>query len=212
MDPNQTVGTTTSRVNDINPTGSDSGTKTLPAGTTGADGAIRTTQTQRIPPIGISSQDRFSPIDRTSIPDRISIPERARARVLNPPQRSKAPDLGATREKLTTTPQQGMTHRSLSYNGLDEIDTRLQGPRSTPIQSQNRCTGRPGEPRTRIQMPSHPTSENLTPSATGTFHQTGFDDPIGQARGYDLRRPIDVDLQREDPVIQNYIERNDAEL
>ena len=105
-----------------------------------------------------------------------------------------------------------MTHRSLSYNGLDEIDTRLQGPRSTPIQSQNRCTGRPGEPRTRIQMPSHPTSENLTPSATGTFHQTGFDDPIGQARGYDLCRPIDVDLQMEDPVIQNYIERNDAEL
>ncbi|KAG5393619.1 hypothetical protein IGI04_023582 [Brassica rapa subsp. trilocularis] len=83
MDPNQTVGTTTSRGNNINPTGSDSGTETLPAGPTGADGAIRTTQTQRIPPIGISSQDRFSPIDRTLIPDRISIPERARARVWN---------------------------------------------------------------------------------------------------------------------------------
>ncbi|XP_013673412.1 uncharacterized protein LOC106377701 [Brassica napus] len=49
--------------------------------------------------------------------------------------------------------------------------------------------------------------------------RTGFGDPIGQAPGYDPRRPIDADSQREDPSIpnetrtfQNSIERNDAKL
>ena len=52
-----------------------------------------------------------------------------------------------------------------------------------------------------------------------TVRQTGFKDPIGQARGYDPRRPIDTDPQREDlripgetETFQNYIKRNDAEL
>ncbi|KAG2250316.1 hypothetical protein Bca4012_097719 [Brassica carinata] len=65
----------------------------------------------------------------------------------------------------------------------------------------------------------HPTSENRTPFAARTFQQTGFSDPIGQARGYDLCRSIDADPQREDLGIpnktgtfQNYIEKNDAEL
>ena len=83
MDPNQTVGTTPLRVNDIDHVGSDSGTETLPTGPTRADGATGTTQTQQIPPIGTSSQDQFSPNERTSIPDRTSIPERAGARVWN---------------------------------------------------------------------------------------------------------------------------------
>ncbi|KAF3541605.1 hypothetical protein F2Q69_00024075 [Brassica cretica] len=85
QDPNQTVGTTPSRVNDIDHVGSDSGTETLPTGPTRADGATGTTQTQQIPPIGTPSQDRFSPNERTSIPDRTSIPERAGARVWNRP-------------------------------------------------------------------------------------------------------------------------------
>ena len=47
----------------------------------------------------------------------------------------------------------------------------------------------------------------------------GFGEPVGQARGYDTRRPVDADLQREDlgtpsetGTFQNYIERNYAEL
>ncbi|KAF3611840.1 hypothetical protein DY000_02046573 [Brassica cretica] len=42
------------------------------------------------------------------------------------------------------------------------------------------------------------TSENRTPSAPRTAQQTGFGEPIGQARGYDTRRPIGTDPQRED--------------
>lgn len=42
------------------------------------------------------------------------------------------------------------------------------------------------------------TSDNRTPSAARTAQQTGFNDPIGQARGYDPRRPIDADPQKED--------------
>ncbi|KAF2594585.1 hypothetical protein F2Q70_00042942 [Brassica cretica] len=112
-----------------------------------------------------------------------------------------------------------MTHRSLSYSGLDEIDTGLQRPRSPPIQFQNRSTERQGEPRTRIPPPNHSISENRTPSAARTFHQAGFDNLTKQARRHDLRGPVNIDPQREDLGIpsetrtfQNYIERNDAEL
>ncbi|XP_013709167.2 uncharacterized protein LOC106412825 [Brassica napus] len=112
-----------------------------------------------------------------------------------------------------------MTHRSLSYSGLDEIDTGLQRPRSTPIQFRNGSTERKGEPRTRIPPPNNSISENRTPSATRTFHQTGFDNLTEQARRHDLRGPVNIDPQREDLGIptetgtfHNYIERNDAEL
>ncbi|WZZ32279.1 hypothetical protein YC2023_015680 [Brassica napus] len=76
MDPNQTVGTTPSRVNDIDPIGFDSigfdsGTEVTPTGLTGANDATGTTQTQRIPPIGTSIQDRSLPINQTSIPERV---------------------------------------------------------------------------------------------------------------------------------------------
>ncbi|KAF2566279.1 hypothetical protein F2Q68_00025985 [Brassica cretica] len=63
-----------------------------------------------------------------------------------------------------------MPQGSMSYSGLDEIDTGLQAQRSTLIQSQNRYMERPGEPR------------NRTPPAARTVQQTGFSDPIGQAR------------------------------
>ena len=248
----------------------------------GTNGTAKTTQTQRIPPIGTSNQDRASshdrssPPDRTSVPDRTSIHNRTGARVWNRPgERQSADDLtrppstrpiyptplAQTREEVTelqgmvsllidktrnqevayrtivnqldqterelaehqanarkrnqppsdplrgslnpqntgafSTPeipsarsgrymgensqrllQQGLAHRSFSYSGLDEIETGLQGPQSTLIQSQNGYTERPGEPRTRIPPLSHPTSENRTPSATKTFQQTGFGDPI----------------------------------
>ena len=112
-----------------------------------------------------------------------------------------------------------MTHRSLSYSGLNEINTGLQRPRSTPIQFQNGSTERQGEPRTRISPPNHSIPENQTPSAMRTFHQAGFDNPTEQARRHDLRGPVNIDPQRVDLGIpsetgtfQNYIERNDAEL
>ena len=75
------------------------------------------------------------------------------------------------------------------------------------------------EPRNRIPPLGNLTFENRTPSAPRTTQQIGLSYPIGQARGYDLRRPIEADPQREDLGIpgetgtfQNYIERNDAEL
>ncbi|KAF3524109.1 hypothetical protein F2Q69_00046209 [Brassica cretica] len=66
MDPNQTAGTTPSRVNDIDLIGSDSGTEVTPTGSTGANDATGTTQTQQIPPIATSSQDRSPPIATSS--------------------------------------------------------------------------------------------------------------------------------------------------
>uniref|UniRef100_A0A0D3A380 Uncharacterized protein n=1 Tax=Brassica oleracea var. oleracea TaxID=109376 RepID=A0A0D3A380_BRAOL len=89
-----------------------------------------------------------------------------------------------------------MTHRSLSYSRLDKIDTGLQRPRSTPIQFQNGSTERQGEPRTRISPPNHSIPENQTPSAMRTFHQAGEN----------------LGIPSETETIQNYIEKNDAEL
>ncbi|KAF3550740.1 hypothetical protein DY000_02003402 [Brassica cretica] len=289
MDPNQTTGTTSSGINDIDPIGSDSGAGVTPTGLTGANDATETAPTQRVPPIGISSQDRSLPINQTAVP------ERTGARVWNRPgDRSSSEDLtrsqsrpisptplAQTRGELTelrgmmttlideirsqqianqaianrldqaerelaehraasirernqtlldplrTTsnpqstglfgtpeipsalsgryvgenlqrpPPQGMTQRSLSYSGLDEIDTGLQYPRSTPIQFQNGLTERQGEPRTRISPPNHSIPENRTPSATRTFHQAGFNNPTEQARRHDLRGPVNIDPQRE---------------
>ncbi|KAF2593414.1 hypothetical protein F2Q70_00042526 [Brassica cretica] len=68
-------------------------------------------------------------------------------------------------ENSQLPPPQGMTHRSLSYSGLDEIDTELQRPRSTLIQFQNGSTERHEEPRTRIPPPNPSISENRTPSS-----------------------------------------------
>ncbi|KAF3487890.1 hypothetical protein F2Q69_00054477 [Brassica cretica] len=63
-------------------------------------------------------------------------------------------------ENSQRPPPQGMTHQSLSYIGLDEIDTGLQRPRSTPIQFQNGSTERQGEPRTQISPTNHSIPEN----------------------------------------------------
>ena len=124
-----------------------------------------------------------------------------------------------TGENSQRSPSQGMTHRSLSYSGLDEIDTGLQRPRSTPIQFQNGSTERQGEPRTRIPPLNHSIPKNRTPFATSTLHQAGFDNLAEQAQRHDLRAPVNIDSQREDLGIpnetgafQNYIKRNNAEL
>ncbi|KAG5411238.1 hypothetical protein IGI04_007557 [Brassica rapa subsp. trilocularis] len=64
-----------------------------------------------------------------------------------------------------------MPQRSLSYSGLDEIDTGLQAQRSTPIQSQNRYMERTAEHRNRMLPLGNLTSENQTPSAPRTTQQ-----------------------------------------
>ncbi|KAF3488121.1 hypothetical protein F2Q69_00054470 [Brassica cretica] len=63
MDPNQTTGTTPSEVNDIDPIGPDSEAGVTQTGLSGANDATETAPTQRIPPIGTSSQDRSLPIN-----------------------------------------------------------------------------------------------------------------------------------------------------
>ncbi|KAF3493508.1 hypothetical protein DY000_02052337 [Brassica cretica] len=70
MDPNQTTGTMSSGVNDIDPIRSDSGAGITSTGLTGANDATETAPTQRILPIGTSSQDRSLPINQTTIPER----------------------------------------------------------------------------------------------------------------------------------------------
>ncbi|KAF2556341.1 hypothetical protein F2Q68_00017378 [Brassica cretica] len=94
-----------------------------------------------------------------------------------------------TGEKSQQSPSQGMTHRSLSYSEMDEINTGLQRPRSTPIQFQNGSTERQEKPRTRIPPQNHSIPENRTPSATRTLHQAGFDNLTEQARRHTLRAP-----------------------
>ncbi|KAF3545691.1 hypothetical protein DY000_02009258 [Brassica cretica] len=100
MDPNQTTGTTPSRINEIDPIGPDSGAGVTPTGLTGANDATETAQTQRIPPIGTSSQDRSLPINQTSIP------KRAGARVWNRPgDRPSSDDLTRSQSRpISPTP------------------------------------------------------------------------------------------------------------
>ncbi|KAG5393248.1 hypothetical protein IGI04_023211 [Brassica rapa subsp. trilocularis] len=178
MDPNQTFRTTPSRVNDIDPTRSHSGTETLPAGPTGADGAIRTTKTQRAPPSGTSSQDRFSPTDRTLLPDPTSMPERVGARLWNRPGKRQSTDdltrttrpiyptpLAQTREEVTKlqgmvssliveTRNQKITYRTIT-NQLDQVKREL---------AQHRANV-----RERNQTPPDPLRGMSNPQTTGLF-------------------------------------------
>ncbi|KAF2604454.1 hypothetical protein F2Q70_00026434 [Brassica cretica] len=98
--------------------------------------------------------------------------ERSSSSVATTPEISSARSGRYMGENSQRPPQQNMPQRSMSYSGLDEIDTRLQAQRSTPIQSQNIYMERPGEPW------------NRTPPAARTVQQTGFSDPIGKARGH----------------------------
>ncbi|WZZ24460.1 hypothetical protein YC2023_007861 [Brassica napus] len=109
MDPNQTTGTTPSGVNDIDPIGPDSGAGMTPTGLTGANDATETAPTQRIPPIGTSSQDRSLPINQTSIP------ERAGARVWNRPgDRSSSDDLTRSQSRLISPTPLAQTRGELT--------------------------------------------------------------------------------------------------
>ncbi|KAL0689563.1 hypothetical protein Bca4012_089241 [Brassica carinata] len=111
MDPNQTIGATPSGVDNVDPTGSNLRTETLPIGPTGTDRMTRTNQTQQIPPIGTSNQerssihDRSSPPNRTSVPERTSIPDRTGARVWNrPKERQAADDLTRPQSSMLISP------------------------------------------------------------------------------------------------------------
>ncbi|KAF2598494.1 hypothetical protein F2Q68_00009710 [Brassica cretica] len=86
MDPNQTIGTTPSGIDNIDPNRSDSRTDTLHVGPTGADGTTGTTHTQQIPPIGTSNHEQ------TSVHNRSSPPDRTGARVWNRPEERQADD------------------------------------------------------------------------------------------------------------------------
>ncbi|KAF3538560.1 hypothetical protein F2Q69_00023569 [Brassica cretica] len=178
MDPNQTVRTQPSRVNDIDPTGSDSGTKTLPAGPMGADGAIITTQKQRAPPIGTSSQDRFSPIDQTSIPDRTSIPERSGARVWNRPgERQSADDLTRTTRPISPTPLAQTREEVTELRGM--VSSLIDETRSQKIayqtianrldQAERGLAEHRVNARERNQTPPDPLRGTSNPQNTGLF-------------------------------------------
>ncbi|KAG2249634.1 hypothetical protein Bca52824_089262 [Brassica carinata] len=220
MDPNQTTGTTPSGVNDIDPIGPDSGAGMTPTGLTGANDATETAPTQRIPPIGTSSQDRSLPINQTSIP------ERAGARVWNRPgDRSSSDDLTRSQSRLISPTPLAQTRgeltelRGMMTTLIDEIRTpnclALQRSQALDLDATREKIHndprrrRQGEPRTRISPPNHSIPENQTPSAMRTFHQAG----------HDLHGPVNIDPQRENlgipsetETIQNYIEKNDAEL
>ncbi|XP_048609457.1 uncharacterized protein LOC106407035 isoform X1 [Brassica napus] len=121
--------------------------------------------------------------------------------------------------KFTTTPTAGHRPPKFKLQWIGRNRTELQRPRSTPTQFHNGSTERQGEPRMRISPPNHSIPENRTPSATRTFHQAGLDNLTEQTRRHDHRGPINIDPQREDleiqsetGTIQNYIERNDADL
>ncbi|KAF2563722.1 hypothetical protein F2Q70_00017176 [Brassica cretica] len=173
------------------------------------------TRTQSTRPISLTplAQTREEVTELRGMAERELAEHRANAR-----ERNQQPS-GPSRGMPNPLNLRDFSTPDLSYSGLYEIDTGLQGPRSTSIQPQNGYTERPGEPRTRTPPLGHPTSENRTPPATGTFQQTGFGDPTGQARGYGPRGSIDADPRREDKMVlnetgtfQNYIKRNDAEL
>ncbi|KAG2287633.1 hypothetical protein Bca52824_047237 [Brassica carinata] len=106
------------------------------------DQAERELAEQRAANIRERNQTPLDPLRATSNPQSIGL--------FGTPEIPSARSGRYTGENSERPPPQGMTHRSLSYSGLDEIDPGLQRPRSTPIQFQNRSTERQGEPRTWI--------------------------------------------------------------
>ncbi|KAF2604972.1 hypothetical protein F2Q70_00027812 [Brassica cretica] len=155
MDLKQTVGTTPSRVNDIDPIRYNSAIEVTPTGLTGANDATGTTHTQRIPPIGTSSQDRSLPINQTSIPERV------RARVWNRPRERQSADdmtrsqsrpisptpLAQTREEMTELRgmlsslidkirNQRIANQTIA-NRLDQAERELAEHRATNVRERN---------------------------------------------------------------------------
>ncbi|KAF3559563.1 hypothetical protein F2Q69_00012322 [Brassica cretica] len=174
MDPNQTTRTTSSGVNDIDPIGSDSGAGITPTGLTGADEAIETAPTQRIPPIGTSSQDRSLPINQTTIP------ERAGARVWNRPgERSSSDDLTRSQSRpISPTPLAQPQGELTELRGM--MTTLIDEIRSQRIANQaivNRldqaerelAEHRAANIRERNQTPLDPLRTTSNPQSTGLF-------------------------------------------
>ncbi|KAG5411239.1 hypothetical protein IGI04_007558 [Brassica rapa subsp. trilocularis] len=146
MDPNQTIGTTPSRIDNVDPAGSNSRTKALPVGPTGTDGTTGTTHTQQIPPIGTSNQERSSVHDRSSPPDRTG------ARVLNRLGERQADD-------DLIRPQSDRASGNAAYraiaNRLDQAERELAEHRANA--------------RERHQSPPDPLRETLNPQNVGAF-------------------------------------------
>ena len=174
MDPNQITETTPSRVNDIDLIGSDSGTEVTPTGLTGANDATRTTQTQQIPPIATSSQDRSLPINQTSIPERV------RARVWNRPgDRQSADDLTRSQSRpISPTPlaqtREEMTElRGMLSSLIDEIrNQRVANQTITNRLDQAErelAEHRAANIRERNQTPLDPLRATPNPQSTGLF-------------------------------------------
>ncbi|KAG2250283.1 hypothetical protein Bca52824_080419 [Brassica carinata] len=124
MDPNQTAEphpqeSTTSILSD--PTQGP----VTPTGSTGANDATGTTQTQQIPPIATSSQDRSLPINQTSIPERVG------ARVWNHSgDRQSADDLTRSQSRpisptpLTQTREEMTELRGMLSSLIGEIQNQ----------------------------------------------------------------------------------------
>ncbi|KAF2540286.1 hypothetical protein F2Q68_00032407 [Brassica cretica] len=186
MDPNQTVRTTPSRVNDVDPFRSNSGTETTPTGTN----LTRSDRTSRNDLV-CNRRIRNQRIANQTIANRLDQDERelAEHRAVNVRERNQTPldplrgtsnpqntglfgnpEIPSARsgcytgENSQRLPPQGMTHRSLSYNGLDEIDIGLQRPRSTPIQFQNGSTERQGGTEN-----TDPTAEPFDPQKSNSI-------------------------------------------
>ena len=118
MDPNQTTGTTSSGINDVDPIGSDSGAGVTPTGLTWTNDATKTAPAQRVPPIGTSSQDRSLPINQTMVP------ERTVARVWNHPRdRSSSDDLTRSQSRPISPTHLAQTRGELTE--LREMMTTL---------------------------------------------------------------------------------------
>ncbi|KAF3506038.1 hypothetical protein F2Q69_00006250 [Brassica cretica] len=138
MDPNQTIRTTPSGL-------TNSRAETVPSGPAGTDGTTGTAQTQRIPPIGTSNQDRFSPLDHTSVPDQTSIPDRTKARIRQEVTVSSIID---------KTHSQKAAYRTIE-NQLDQAERELAEHRPNAQE--------------RNQPQFDPLRETLNPQITGAF-------------------------------------------
>ncbi|KAF2581038.1 hypothetical protein F2Q68_00005564 [Brassica cretica] len=174
MDPSQATRTTPSRVNDVDPMGSDSGTETVPSGPTGASGATGMTHAQRIPPIGTSNQDRSPSIDQTSIPERVG------ARVWNcPGDRQSADDPTRSQSRpISPTPIAQTRGELTEIRGM--VSTIINEIRSQKIANQtiaNRleqaenelADHRAANARERNQTSLDPLRSTLNPQNAGLF-------------------------------------------
>ncbi|KAF3572281.1 hypothetical protein F2Q69_00058680 [Brassica cretica] len=181
MDPNQTIGTTQSRINDVDFAGSDPRTENLSAGA-----SDRT-----------SVPDRTSAPDRTLVPDRTSIPDRTGARVWNFHGESQPTDdltrtqstrpisltpLAQTREEVTEL--QGMVstliHKSRNQetafrtivNRLDQAERELAEHRVSARERNQPLTGPSGVTPNPLNLRAFSTPEFPALDPVATWEKT----------------------------------------